>query len=178
MIRALCILSAGAALVLLSAGCAARPVEVKGVVQLDGTPVEGATVVLITEDGSRSYSGFTASDGSFSVSSPSGPGALPGEYRVTVVKSKAMPGAEAISPGDSDYMKQMEKQAKDAAKNQPGKMTPMPGKMTLPPPTAGTAVKTELPALYANPSTSPLRVKVPPDNQPVVFALESPKKKG
>jgi hypothetical protein len=65
---------------------------VRGVVTLDGAPVEGADVELIPSGAGQGSQGVTGPDGAFTVETPfdSGkvyqPGALPGVYRVTVRK--------------------------------------------------------------------------------------------
>ncbi len=147
-------------------GCGASYVPVNGVVKLDGAPVEGATVVFTTEDGNHSFSGFTDANGEFSLGGGAKPGALPGTYKVTVVKTGKVKGAEEMTPGGEDYVKHMQKDVKkDSTKPTVGKI-PGPG---LPSQQAG--VKSELPAVYATTSTTPLTFKVPPDTQPLLIDL-------
>lgn len=157
--------------------------KVNGVVTLDGNPVEGATVSFVSQDG-NTYTGFTDAQGNFSLSSGSAVGALPGEYKVTVVKTPALKAGEAMAAPGADYLKQMENEAKEGAKNaKAGKMAPMTGMMPggakgpmKGPPgmtPGGTAAKSELPPIYASATSTPLTVKIPPDTQPVRLELKS-----
>jgi hypothetical protein len=76
-----------AALALLLAGCGKGPYPVKGVVLLDGAPVDWVTVSLTPEgEEGRPATAVTGKDGSFEVSTQAGTGALPGAYRVTLRK--------------------------------------------------------------------------------------------
>jgi len=160
-------------------------VKVKGVVQLDGVPVEGATVSFISEDGKDTYSGFTDASGNFSLSSGPQEGARPGTYKVTVVKAKklegdAITGGDGAAGGPGDAMlKEMERMHKEGAGKKQKIFTPMPGKM--PPkggPMAGpgsstpASEKSELPGAYAHANSTPLKVTIP-GPQPVVIDLKS-----
>lgn len=157
------------------AGCGPGLVPVSGVIKLDGAPVEGATVTFVSEDGVKTFSGTTDSSGAFSLGSGNSarPGALPGNYKVTVVKTPKVQGAEAMSPGNPDYLKQMQKEQKEAAKSGMPK-TPMPG-MPMPRPVGmpGSGVRSELPTVYAALPTTPLSARVPSDTQPLVIELKS-----
>jgi len=114
--------------------------------------------MFVSEDGNRSYTGFTDAAGKFSLAAGEKPGATAGTYKVTVMKTPKVAGAESMAPGNPDYLKHMEKEGKDAAK------TSGPGKMMMPKmPTPGSAVKSELPAVYATTATTPLSAKVPSD---------------
>jgi hypothetical protein len=163
-------------LILAVIGCSSKPVPVKGVVKLDGTPVEGATVTFITADGNLSASAQTEADGSFSLSTGGQPGAFPGEYKILVVKSPKVAGGENMTPDSAEYMKQMKKEHAEQVKKQgpanPGDMMKMKmmGKAV---PSGGPAspVKTELPAIYASTASTPLTAKVPPENQPIEINL-------
>jgi len=142
--------------------------SVKGVVKLDGTPVEGATVTFVSEDGNSTYIGVSDASGNFTLTSSTGgkKGAPAGTYKVTVVKGAKFSGD--LTPGGADAMKNGQKeQAQAAAK---GKMGPAmrPGA-----PGVGSGVKSELPELYATAKSTPLTVKVPLDTQPVVLDLKS-----
>src|SRR5215831_14904763 len=99
------------ALALISTGCGAKCVPVEGVVNFDGHPVEGATVTFITADGKQSASGLTDASGHFSLSTANQPGALPGEYKIVVVKSPAVAGNEKMTADSAEYMKHMKKEA-------------------------------------------------------------------
>jgi hypothetical protein len=153
----------GAVLLCGLAGCGDKPVKVSGVLKMDGTPVEGATVVFTTEDGSKSFSGSTDSAGNFELSGPQQPGALPGNYKVVVTKRKAITN-EKMSPGGDDYKKQMEKMMKEG-KGKTGPANPFVS--------GGSESKSELPAIYGAANTTPLTQKVPPDTQPVVIDIKS-----
>jgi hypothetical protein len=151
---------------LLLTGCGPSLVKTEGVVTLDGQPVEGATVMFVSEDGNRSYTGFTDAAGKFSLASGEKPGATAGTYKVTVMKTPKVAGAESMAPGNPDYLKHMAKESQDAAK------VSGPGRMMMPKPGGGTAVKSELPAVYATTATTPLTAKVPSDG-PVKVDLKS-----
>jgi hypothetical protein len=152
-------------------GCGANLKPVNGVVKLDGNPVEGATVSFVSDDSKNVYTGFTDASGNFSlVSADNKSGALPGTYKVTVVKRAAMTGGEAMMPGSPEYLKQMEKDAKEGAKHQP-KGGFMPG--MVPKGTMTSGEKSDLPNVYSSAATTPLTVTVPPSSQPVVLDLKS-----
>ena len=62
-------------------------VPVTGVVELDGKPVEGATVVFKPDGEGRAASGTTDAQGKFKLTTEvNGDGALPGNYKVGVTK--------------------------------------------------------------------------------------------
>jgi len=143
-------------------GCGSSLVKTEGIVKLDGTPVEGAGVTFSTEDGSRLYNGYTDSAGKFVLVSGNTAGALPGTYKVTVVKTPKVPGGESIKAGDPEYMKQM---AKDVEK----KGNPA---LAMYQPKTGSQIKSELPAVYALASTTPLTATVP-SKDPIVLELKS-----
>jgi len=157
-----------AALTLSLAGCGG-PTEVHGVLKMDGNPVEGATVTFVTEDGNKSFSGQTDAGGNFTLSGPRGPGAERGNYKVVVVKSPKIPGAETMQPGSPEYQKQVEKMAE---KKGPGSRPGFPG---APAPTLGPpgGVASELPSVYASAATTPLTAKIPPDQNPLVIEIKA-----
>lgn len=129
------------------AGCGGLP-PVEGVVTLDGTPVQGATVVFITPDGSgQPVSGVSDATGRFTLSTGGKAGAPPGTYKVVVTKTEAMKGIEGMKPGDPKYMEQMKKGMAKPGPSMPGAFAP----------------KSLLPAIYAKADTTPLTQKVPPD---------------
>jgi uncharacterized protein DUF6795 len=75
-----------------AAGCDARrtPVPVSGTVTLDGKPVEGATVTfhLLDDDkDGRLATGQTDKAGAFRLKTGNEDGAVPGEYKVVVIKN-------------------------------------------------------------------------------------------
>ncbi len=136
-------------------GCGgSKLVPVEGVVNLDGKPLEGATVVFLP-DGvpGRPAQGLTAGNGRFRLSTASEPGAAPGDYKVLVTKTVGIlpPGAEPTSPDDE---RTMIKQRADFAKN------------------SDKYLRSLLPGLYGSPAMTPLRCKVLPDRQ-VVLNLNS-----
>jgi hypothetical protein len=145
-----------AAFLLSGLGCSGRLVKVRGVVKLDGEPVEGA-VVVFQNDGQegRPAVGQTDKDGAFRLGTfKSEDGALRGSYRVTIMPPQAYPQVtwhEGMSFGEA--MAQYA-QGKKELENQP----PLPG--------------SNIPAKYRNPSQTPLRQTVPPDGL-VVFELAS-----
>jgi len=163
-----------AAALATATGCGPSLTKVKGVVKLDGAPVEGATVAFMSEDGNSVYSGFTDASGEFTLTGQDGKTGVPaGSYKVTVVKHQALAGGEASGPGSPDYMKQMEKMSKEGAKSGmggPGMMMPGMPKGGGP---GGTHEKSELPLVYSGATTTPISVKIPPPSSPVPIELKS-----
>jgi len=149
------------------AGCGTKPVPVKGVVTLDGQPVEGASVTFVSGDGNQSYSGFTDATGTFTLDAGQNKAISPGTYKVLVVKT---PKADVpqMEPGSPDAMKMMQKETKDTTKINKGLM-PNPAMIAG----KGHKINSELPIVYANFNTTPLSAKVPPDTQPVPIELKS-----
>jgi len=147
------------------AGCGSNEVKVAGVLKMDGQPVEGATVSFTSEDGKQSFSGQTDAGGNFELSGAQRPGALPGTYKVVVTKRKQVAGLDAMTPDSTEYKKMMEKMGKETAKIKP----PSAG----PPGPGSSETKSDLPAVYASVSTTPLTAKVPPDSQPVSIDIKS-----
>jgi len=160
-------------------GCGSGAAEVKGVVTLNGQPVEGATVVFASDDGANIATGFTDASGNFTLTMANVNGVLPGNYTATVTKAgqlNAMGPAVGGGGGESgdnagkmgkDYVKTMIKNAKESsASSGPPKGPPMPGSQT-----GGSGVKTMLPKEYASPTTTPFKnIKVPTDG-PVKLEL-------
>lgn len=65
-----------------------KTVTAEGVVTLDGDPVEGAAVSFVSESSSHHASGVTDADGKFVLRAfEEKPGAVPGDYRVSVNKT-------------------------------------------------------------------------------------------
>ena len=132
---------------LVAAGCAgdSRRVAAVGIVTLDGTPVEGATVAFFPDGDSPGQGGFAKTDanGRFEIAYPgTGKGLVPGTYRVTVSKqaAKAAPKSEEDTLIDA----------------------PIRGGV--------------IPARYANPEHTPLRVTIEPGGKPAEVKLESDRK--
>lgn len=102
MIRNVSHLAGGALLLLLLGGCGGSGlIPVKGVLTLDGTPVEGAMIAFIAEDGGSAAQGWTRPDGTFALESGDQTGIKPGKYKITVLKvpitadkGKALPKSE------------------------------------------------------------------------------------
>jgi hypothetical protein len=154
-----------AVVLLVHSGCGAKTVPVEGVVTLDGQPVAQATVTFISEDGSRTFSGQTDDNGRFTLQGSKGLGVEAGSYKVTVAKYRGALAtpislADAADPSkmSKDYVNQMKKYAEKGGGGRPGgPMPPMPGVGGV----GGSAAKSDLPEVYANVATTPLRVTIP-----------------
>jgi len=171
------------ALLLSSVGCGSGLSPVTGVVTLDGAPVDNASVTLVSEDGKTMYVGATDSTGNFTIATGEEVGAKPGTYKVLVVKTKHIEGAESMNPSDPAFFKAMEKSMKESKAAAPKSGPPgkgfMPPGVAAPPGMGGGVVgpKSELPPNYASLNTTTLTVKVPVDNPPVKLELvHGPKK--
>lgn len=149
--------------------------EAKGVVTLDGNPVEGASVTFVSESGSDTYSAVTDAKGEFTlVGSDQKKGAKPGTYKVLVTKS-AFKGESMAPPtpggtGGTDAEKEMKDAAKGGGGAKGGIRPPMGmmgGNMQAP------GIKSELPAVYASSDTTPIKLKVPADNKVLTIELKS-----
>jgi hypothetical protein len=134
----------------LGAGCSHKLVKVHGKVTLDGKPVEGATVTFVPDgEGGHSASGQTGSDGSFTLSTyTTGDGAQAGQYKVIVVKSTGANTTAEPTPQDPKSM--IEAMQKYDAQHKKDRGSP----------------KSSIPAQYGDPKTTPLKCKVPPDEDP------------
>lgn len=153
--------------ILLLAGCGPSLVEVKGVVKLDGAPVEGATVTFASEDGKQLYTGFTDAGGNFALSQSGTLGVLAGNYKVIVVKSPLDPKAN-MAIDSADFAKTMAKETK--GKGSGVMIAGGPGKMMSPTGSGPAPIKSDLPVKYAAATTSQLTAKVPSDG-PIVLDL-------
>jgi hypothetical protein len=166
----------GAAL-LAAAGCSSSLEPVKGVVRLDGNPLEGATVTLVSESGTETYMGTTDSKGEFALTSSDGrAGAKAGTYKAVVIKSGSK--GEPMAPGDPNAMKMMEKEAKPGPPKPGGPSAPRAPGMSGPGkggPAAPPGPKTDLPTVYASAETTPFKgIKIPTaDKQPIALDLKS-----
>jgi hypothetical protein len=162
-----------ATVMVTGSGCGPSYVKAEGVVKLDGEPIEGATVTFMSEDGAKVSVGVTDAAGKFVLNTGDKPGAAAGTYKVTIVKTPKIAGAESMAPGNAEYLKQMKDQSKDAAKAAAksgvfvGKYPGSGGGTS-----SGPLVKSELPAIYGTPNASPLSAKIPSDG-PIVFDLKS-----
>jgi len=143
------------ALVLFVSGCGNRLVRVKGVVTMDGKPLESAMVTFMPEGSKgQSASGFTQADGSFTLSTiagnRNGEGVWPGTYKAIVDRSDfpapGLPGGPPVPEGiteDADLFKwQAKVQAEQRKKKSPW---------------------AKVPVKYARVNTTPFQFKVPPD---------------
>jgi hypothetical protein len=170
MFRIITALSLAIAAVTLS-GCGGsgklHPVE--GTVTMDGNPVEGAAVTFISDDGKKTFGGQTDASGKYAMYFGEKPGVHAGTYKVLVTKAKKIEGD--MTAGGADYMKQMEKMAKDSPKEKKdgGLFIPNSGK-------ASQAPKGELPAMYSSAVTTPFSATVPVTG-PVNFDLKAEGKK-
>jgi len=165
---------------LMVAGCGENLIQLKGIVNLDGSPVENATVTFSTEDGKNAYVGLSDAGGNFTLSYGSKSGLPAGTYKVTVVKTPKLAGVsqEGMNPGSPDYAKFMQKEMKETGGASKMPMSGPGGKagMMMPGgggPTKESAPKTDLPAIYSALKTSPLSFKVPADTNPLVIDLKS-----
>jgi hypothetical protein len=135
------------AVVVTAAGCAGgrRPVKVEGVVTIEGRPVEGASVVFNPVDTREGVTanGTTGADGSFKLHTQNyGPGALPGEYKVTVQLF-------------GKFEREMPKPENMEAVRYMMKFTPEEKARKFP----------RLPAVYGDVQKTPLTCRVPPDGK-------------
>lgn len=104
--------------VCLFAGCAPSeptPVKAIGKVTLDGKPVDGANVTLIPQGAGKTANATTDASGVVKLKTNNIDGALPGNYKVTVSKMKAMDIGQAAPGTDPTkmYLKAMEKHGKN-----------------------------------------------------------------
>ena len=132
-------------LVVAGSGCGGGLAKVRGMVTLDGKPLDGAGLKFIPIGGrGQPANGITSSDGSFHVDTHAADdGAWPGEYKVVVSKYEVDPAMRQIDPSDP---KANEKMYAAAAK-----VMAKPKKHLVA-------------ARYRSPETTPLRWKVPDDN--------------
>jgi hypothetical protein len=141
------------ALALTPSGCGgSKPVPVEVLVTLDGQPVSGATVLFVPVEGRRGHwaTGLTYPDGTAQLSTfEEEDGALPGEYDVVVTRSEGridQPQGKRSSPerAHEHYERVLAR----------GEKKPL------------------LPAVYAEPATTPLHCTVPVEGR-VVLELKS-----
>lgn len=148
------------------AGCGGpKLVPVTGAVTLDGKPVDGATVTFVSEDGKNSFSGSTDASGKYSLQEGEKVGALPGSYKVIVVKNPHKASSEAIDPAESmKMMKKEEEETHKASKAATGGAGSDPKSKMMKSVAAAAAapapLKTDLPTTYANSASTPLTAKV------------------
>lgn len=152
----------------MTAGCGDKLSPVNGTVTYDGSPVDGATVMFMTENGSKTATGRTDGSGKFALEYNNAPGIPAGTYKVMVTRTKVIEGQAPGDPGakiDTGYL------AKMKAKDLPNTSGPPAGLM--PGTKSGTqkADIGDLPSVYSSPTTTPLTVTVPASG-PVELKLE------
>jgi hypothetical protein len=145
------------AVCLAAIGCGNKLVKITGKLTLDGQPVEGAVVVYERESGGGNpAAGPTDKDGLFQLGTfEPGDGALPGKYKVLILPPQATP-REKPQPGMSMeqtmaiYARFKEQQRKNPER----------------------PFGSDIPAMYRDPSQTPLRQLVPPTG-PVTIDLQA-----
>jgi len=121
-----------------------RTVPAKGMITLNGAPVEGASIVFLGDDGSKFARAISDAAGRFSADTyETKSGAVPGAYKVTVSKTVTVENAVNNIP------KGLEESAEHA-----GEMDPGQGNVSW---------VNDLPKQYASPVTSGLAVNIPED---------------
>ena len=131
----------------VAAGCGGGPVAVRGRVLLDDVPVAGATVMLMPVDGGHPAHGPTDANGVFRLTTfKHGDGALPGQYKIVVTKTDAIPPPPEAEPGDVESIRNHYKGLRATRDKR----------------------KPALPAVYADAARTPLRCTIPTDDELVV----------
>lgn len=146
--------------VILSAcvGCRDRLVDVHAKVEMDGQPVEGAAVTLISagDIGRRPASGVSDHNGivRFTTYQPQD-GVLPGDYKILVNKSTSGTGATGdtnLDPRNPEDMKRI------LEMDRPSKVP---------------ATRTILPRVYLSSSTTPLSCTISADTDEINIEINS-----
>ena len=150
-----------AAMLVLGPGCSGRPkaVPTRGVVTLDGEPVAGVTVTFNPVAGGTEASGLTIADGSFRLTTYTvDDGALPGDYKITVARHKA------VDPGHQKQatMEDMKAFQMKAMKGVNKKMMKSTSRERAEP--AKTPEGPEVPPEYGDLSKTTLKAHVPLDS--------------
>jgi hypothetical protein len=163
-------------LAVIISGCGESYHPVTGTVTLDGQPLAEATVSFNSDDGKTGGAGFTDASGNFTIESVSGKkGLIAGNYKVTVLKTKAVEGVSPASAAEGggapskDYIAAASAAGKKGGK---GSGPPTAGGKTGGSSNTPTGMsKNEIPAVYGG-NSSPLTAKVPSDG-PVKLELKS-----
>ncbi|MCA9127016.1 MAG: carboxypeptidase regulatory-like domain-containing protein [Planctomycetales bacterium] len=121
-----------------------RTVKAEGIVLLDGSPIDGASIVFAETAGEYYARGFSDDSGRFSLDAfESKRGAVPGSYKVTVSKT--------VTVENSVNQKQLKSMAEDAEHAATGGED------------ANVSWVNDLPPKYANFTTSGIEVTIPED---------------
>ena len=127
-----------------AAGCNSGLVSVRGRVVLDDVPVAGATVMLMPIEKGHPAAGLTDANGAFRLTTfKRDDGALPGEYKIVVIKTDAIPPPPEAEPGNAESVIEHYKGLK----------------------TTRTKNKPALPSVYGDAARTPLRCTVPTDGE-------------
>lgn len=179
MIRRLCGMALlGLALIALAVGCGPGYSKVEVKVELDGAPVDGATVVFMPEDGKgQSANGITNASGVCTLSTGEKSGVLAGKYKPLVTKTEGPKGVDSSMSATDAMKKAMENNkggppgAPPAGKKGMGGM-PMPGGAKGS--GGGISLKQLLPAKYADSGpNNPLGVVTVPPSGTVTLSLSA-----
>jgi hypothetical protein len=133
--------------------------SVKGIVTLDGQPVEGASVQFLLIGGEpRPAIGTTDKNGAFTLTTlKPNDGAAPGEYKVLVIKTEVDAAASKTEPFNPKSGKAPTKEQVEALKSgEAPKAEGGQGGDKYGPPK-----KDLLPKIYGDPNKTPLRATVP-----------------
>jgi hypothetical protein len=131
----------------IASGCGGGTVPVRGRVLLNDAPVAGATVMLMPIDGGHPATGLTDANGAFQLTTfTRADGALPGQYKIVVTKTDAIPPPPEAEPGDTESVLNHYKGLKATR----------------------TTKKPALPAVYADAARTPLRCTIPPGDELIV----------
>ncbi|MGE0609329.1 MAG: carboxypeptidase-like regulatory domain-containing protein [Pirellulales bacterium] len=137
---------------LLLAGCGdsgPKLTKVQGKVLCDGQPLANALVTLLptgsTDDDRRACTGTTSESGEYVLASSWGPGAVPGEYKVTVSQMTKADGSPLVAMGEGLDLTQM--------RMQPGSKERLPSKFS-------SAAETTLTAVIGESQDTPLELSV------------------
>ncbi len=162
-----------AALALL-AGCGPTnppTAQVTGTVTLDGSPVEGATVLFLPDDTTnKAATASTEADGSYSLTTfEAGDGAMPGAYKVKVHKFDLPEGG--MNPyGESQTADELEPMTQE---EELAAMEAAYSAADAAPDQKEERAKNELPPKYADVATSGLSYQVPEDGGSYDIELSS-----
>lgn len=134
------------------AGKGPKTVAAKGVVLYNNSPVEGATVVFLSDGSSPSAKATTEANGEFVLTTSTyGDGAVVGNYQVIVSKDISKPGAVNKGPMSMEDALKASKENQEAAG---------PSQLSL------------LPKKYGAAATSGINLQVAEDASKNVFKIE------